>query len=344
MKKEIKILAIESSCDETAASIIADDGNSLHILSNIIASQIDIHKQYGGVIPEIAAREHCRNIIPVVNSALKEAGLSGSNATQELQAIAVTTGPGLITSLMVGVETARSLSYAWKLPLISVNHIAGHIYANWLNNQSIQFPCLVMTVSGGHNLLVLMTDHLKYKIVGDTKDDAAGEAFDKAAKILGLGYPGGPAIAKAAQIDEQFKVKLPRPMLHSGDFNFSFSGLKTALLYQVQKDKAAKNHTNAYAEEFEQAVTDIITTKTLQAAKKYKTKTIMLAGGVSANKRLRAFLTAKALGQGLPVIIAPLPYTTDNAAMIASAAIFQYHAGQFTPWHKLKANPNLKLK
>ena len=206
----MKILGIETSCDETAASIVEDEGDGVRVLSDVVSSQIEIHKKYGGVVPEVAAREHVLNILPVINEALAKAGINRENAAKEIDAIAVTIGPGLATSLMVGIETAKTLSFAWGVPLVKINHIEGHIYANWIGvnskfqipnskNKENKFPALILTVSGGHNLLVLMKGHGKFKIVGETLDDAAGEAFDKAAKMMGIGYPGGPAIAQQAE-------------------------------------------------------------------------------------------------------------------------------------------------
>jgi len=402
----MKILAIESSCDETAAAVIegkparnasrndAGGGDKVTVLSNVVASQIEIHQKYGGVVPEVAAREHVLNIIPVINEALLKAGIKTQNLKVKnqkltgLDAIAVTAGPGLVTSLTVGVETAKSLAYAWKLPLIAVNHIAGHIYANWIFDQetkskeqraNIKFPAVIMTVSGGHNMLILMKNHLDYQVIGDTLDDAAGEAFDKGAKMLDLGYPGGPIISqKAAEfIDSsqnfQFPisnfqtnpksknpisknrhsreggnpryVSLPRPMLNSANFNFSFSGLKTALLYTLKKDKAWKKHIPEYAHEYQQAIVETLIYKTIKAAKKYDARTVLLAGGVSANKALREQM-ANAVTHKLPGVAFGLPdlkYTTDNAAMIGSAAYFLAREKKFSKWADIKANPNLEL-
>jgi len=369
----MKILAIESSCDETAVAVLEGRGDKLQVLSNVVSSQIDIHRQYGGVVPEVAARHHVLNVLPVINEALTKAGLNLKTAPKALSAIAVTAGPGLITSLIIGVESAKALAYAWKLPLVAVNHIEGHIYANFIdattNNKQqttkIQFPAIILTVSGGHNLLVLMTGHLKYKIIGETRDDAAGEAFDKAAKLLGLGYPGGPAIADAALsviasgakqsrdrhapiaigTRDDSKIILPRPMIHSADLDFSFSGLKTALFYQIQKDPNWAKKKPAYAHEFQQACVDVLVSKTIKAGKKYHAPTIMLAGGVSANLVLRKNL-AEAIKKDLPHAQFHLPkliYTTDNAAMIASAGYFKCKAGVIAKADKLRANPNWDL-
>lgn len=343
------ILGIESSCDESAASVLKASGQKTEILSNIISSQINIHAQYGGVIPEIAAREHVLNILPTIEAALKQAKITN----KELTAIAVTQGPGLLSSLIAGVETAKSLSLAWKKPIIPVNHIIGHIYANFISAiKQAQFPLLALVVSGGHSNIIYMSDHYKFEIIGETKDDAAGEAYDKAAKMMGLSYPGGPIIAKYAEEFRQSKqiskIELPRPMIYSPDFNFSFSGLKTALLYQLQKDKNWKNRIPEYCFAFEQAVIDTLLHKIIKAANKYPIKSILLAGGVSANKALRSQLKS-AINKKLPKISLFLPnldYTTDNAAMIASAGYFNYYKHKnkaFVNFKEVNAKCNLKI-
>lgn len=370
----MKILGIETSCDETAASIVEGGGESVRVLSNVVSSQIEIHKKYGGVVPEVAAREHVLNILPVVNEALEKAGIERKNAGKEIGAIAVTAGPGLVTSLMVGVETAKSLAFAWGVPLVKVNHIEGHMYANWIGvnsklqipnpkkDKKIEFPALVLTVSGGHNLLVLMKGHGKFKIVGETLDDAAGEAFDKAAKMMEIGYPGGPAIAQKA---EQWKfqapnsksqtnsklqnsnlklITLPRPMMYSKDYNFSFSGLKTAFLYELKKDPKWKERIPEYAHEFQKAVVDVLIHKTLKASRDFRVKTVMLSGGVSANKELRSRMEEEVKKAGLKFGIPDLRYTTDNAAMIAAAGYFRARDEKFTPIEKVQVDPNLELK
>ncbi|MCX6795474.1 MAG: tRNA (adenosine(37)-N6)-threonylcarbamoyltransferase complex transferase subunit TsaD [Candidatus Falkowbacteria bacterium] len=347
----MRILAIESSCDETAASVLSANKNQKpKILSNVISSQIAIHAQYGGVIPEIAAREHVLNIIPVIAAALANAKTKPS----QLDAIAVTKGPGLITSLISGMETARTLAYAWNKPLLGLNHIEGHIYAAFLNlKRKVQFPAIVLTVSGGHTLLAVMKEHGELKIIGDTRDDAAGEAFDKGAKMLGLPYPGGPAVSRAAlsylsQFSEKPKETLgfPRPMLNSGDFDFSFSGLKTSLLYKLQADKNWAKKIEQYCYEYEEAIFDILIGKTLKAAKKYQAKSIIVSGGVSASSRLRKqFLDkSKIANSKLGVYFPEMSYTTDNAAMIASAAYFRLSRNtKVKPWQKEKVELNLSL-
>ncbi|MFA6307032.1 MAG: tRNA (adenosine(37)-N6)-threonylcarbamoyltransferase complex transferase subunit TsaD [Patescibacteria group bacterium] len=348
------ILGIETSCDETAAAIIEGRGDKVKVLSNIVSSQIEIHKKYGGVVPEVAAREHVVNILPVINQALEKADLTPALSLPRrggfIDTIAVTVGPGLITSLLVGVETAKTLAYVWRIPVVAVNHIEGHVYANFIDNKP-KFPALILTVSGGHTMLILMSGHGKYKVLGQTRDDAAGEAFDKAAMLLGLGYPGGPAIAaEAAKLritNYELRInKLPRPMMNSNNFDFSFSGLKTALLYATQRDKNWKKKISEYAYEFEQAVAEVLVHKTLKAALKYNCKNIMLSGGVAANKELRSRMgnVVKEKSTGAKLIIPDFKYCTDNAAMIAAAGYFQAKRKKLTPWRKLKAEANQELK
>ena len=341
----MKILAIETSCDETAAAVVEQEDDNINVLSNVISSQIEIHQKYGGIVPEVAAREHVLNIIPVINEALKKAEITSETAANELTALAVTTGPGLITSLMIGVEATKTLSFAWKLPIVSVNHIEGHIFANTISNNHIQFPAIVLTVSGGHTMLIFAEKEGKYKTIGDTRDDAAGEAFDKAAQLMGLVFPGGPEISKQAELAKPNEIKLPRPMINDKSFDFSFSGLKTALLYQLKKDKKWKTRIPEYAQEFENAVVDVLVSKAIKAAKKYNAKTLLLSGGVSANKHLRDELSkrAKAEIKNIKTIIPDLKYTTDNAVMIGVAALFHARNNNYTLWQKLKADCNSKL-
>jgi len=342
------ILGIETSCDETAASVVEGGKGGVFVLSNIVSSQIEIHKKYSGVVPEIAAREHVLNILPVINEALEAAGIGREEAAKKLDAIAVTVGPGLITSLMVWVETAKVLSYIWKLPVIPMNHIEGHIRANYIGEGKVNLPAIILTVSGGHTMLVLMDKKGSMKTIGQTRDDAAGEAFDKAAKLLGLGYPGGPIVSKTAASfaasGKDCEIKLPRPMLNEPNFDFSFSGLKTALLYQVKKDQKYKERVSEYCFEFERAVVETLVGKTIKAAKKYKVKTIMLAGGVAANSALRDEFIAAAKRNDLDYKIPELKYTTDNAAMVAAAGIFRAKEKSFIPWQKLKADCSLDFK
>lgn len=344
----MKILAIETSCDETAAAVASLDNNNINILSNVVASQIDIHQAFGGVVPEVAAREHVKQILPIIDQALKQAGLNRQTAPEQLAGLAVTQGPGLLTSLLVGVETAKALALSWNLPLAPVHHIAGHIAANFINRDltKITFPLLTLTVSGGHTALILMKDRSTYEIIGQTLDDAAGEAFDKAASLLKLGYPGGPKIsAAAAQFAAENKtstIKLPQPMIKRSDYNFSFSGLKTALLYATQKDPAWSDKVNEYAYVFEQAVIEALVRKTIKAATNLGVKTIMLAGGVSANQVLRDTLT-QTIQQKLPqttFLMPELTYTTDNAAMIAAAGLILLEQQKTVAPEKVLAEPN----
>lgn len=340
----MKILGIESSCDETAASVIEGKENSVKVLSNVVSSQIEIHKKYGGVIPEIAAREHVLDILPVINTALKNAKINKQNISKKIDAIAVSSGPGLVSSLMVGIETAKTLSYVFDIPLVSINHIEGHIYANFIDSKNIQFPAVVLTVSGGHTMLILMKDFNSFETLGETRDDAAGEAFDKAAQLMDIGYPGGPIISQLAETaNKKNTINLPRPMIDSPDFSFSFSGLKTALLYRLQKDKNYKNSLPEYCQEFQQAIIDVLIKKTTKAAAKYSAKSILLSGGVSANKELRLQLekTIKDKLTQTTFFKPDLAFTTDNAAMIASAGYFKARDKIYTKWNDIKVNPNL---
>jgi len=329
------ILGIESSCDETAAALLEVTRGAFRLCSNVVASQIDIHKQYGGVVPEVAARNHVLTILPVIEEALNG---------RKPDVIAVTAGPGLVTSLGVGVLAARTVSSLWNVPLIGVNHIEGHLYANFLSDKrSIQFPALVLIVSGGHTELVIMKDHGRYKKIGQTLDDAAGEAFDKVAKILELGYPGGPAISRCAERGDSARFDFPRALLDSRDrkYDFSFSGLKTAVLYCLRDLKETKKYSKRLVPHlcaaFQQAVVDVLIAKTVRAVENYPIKSVLLGGGVVANALLRSQMRS-ALSESHPNIslhIPPLSYCTDNAAMIATAGYFQAKERNYTPWQKL---------
>ena len=350
------ILGIETSCDETSLALLKADGGKFVLQKNLIFSQIKTHAKYGGVVPEMAARAHVEKIIPMLKDVLGE--------KNKPDVIAVTAGPGLAIALLVGVETARTLAYLWKKPLVAVNHLEGHIYANWLiptkgilrlrvkrsaQNDNPIFPALCLIISGGHTELILMTKHLKYKLIGQTRDDAVGECFDKVGKILGLPYPGGPEVAKHADKGNPEAIKFQRPMIDSNDFDFSFSGLKTAVLYyfknipnSAQKDKKIIADICA---SFQQACIDVIITKTLAAAKKHKVKTILLGGGVAANQELQRQLKS-ALTDNLPktkYTALPMEYCGDNAAMIATAGYFHALKKQFINWEKLNADPNWDL-
>jgi N6-L-threonylcarbamoyladenine synthase len=319
--EKIRILGIETSCDETAAAVIE---NGRWLLSNVVNSQIEIHKPFGGVFPEVASRQHILTIHQVISKALQEAHMS----IKDVDAIAVTRGPGLAGSLVVGMNTAKGLAIASGKPLIGVNHLEGHIYSSWVladpevEVDEPEFPLITLLVSGGHSELILVKDHLQYERLGCTQDDAAGEAFDKIARLLNLPYPGGPSIQKAAQEGNPNAYPFPRAKME-GTWNFSFSGLKTAVLRMVRSmEKAQKELPVAdLAASFQAAVVDVLVSKTLQAADAFKVKQIVVAGGVSANKALRDAI----LNQNqFTVHIPPLKYCTDNAAMIASAGYYRY--------------------
>jgi len=321
--EDVLILGIETSCDETAAAIVK---NGREILSNIINSQVPIHQKFGGVVPEVASRKHIENISQVVDLAFKEAGLQYGS----IDAVAVTNMPGLIGALLVGLSFAKGFAYGLEKPLIAVNHLHGHIYANVLEHGQIEFPAICLVVSGGHTSLLYMKDQGHFDIIGETRDDAAGEAFDKVARFLGLGYPGGPAVQKAAQQGQKGKIKLPRVFLNRSDFEFSFSGLKTAAMNEWKKMQH-RGQENIYdmAAEFQAALVDVLVAKTVQAAQLYKAKTVMMAGGVAANQYLRDEITAKSKENGLNVIYPSVKLCTDNAAMIAGSAYYHYKNRQF---------------
>ncbi|MFP4514673.1 MAG: tRNA (adenosine(37)-N6)-threonylcarbamoyltransferase complex transferase subunit TsaD [Parcubacteria group bacterium] len=336
----MNILGIESSCDESAASVVFANKKEkeIKVKSNIISSQIELHAKYGGVVPELAAREHVYKLLPTIDQSLKLANCT----IKEIDLIAVTIGPGLVTSLLTGTETARTLAYANNIPVLGVNHIQGHLYAPFIDNwKNIKFPAVILTVSGGHSNIILMQSATKYIKLGSTRDDASGEAFDKGAKMMSLGYPGGPIISKKAEEFEKSRKKqslkdFPRPMKYSDNLDFSFSGLKTSLLYRLKKDKNWKKNINEYAYLYQEAIIDVLITKTIKAAKKHGAKSILLSGGVSANIKLREELTKKAQAKHLQVFISALQYTTDNAAMIATASVFDKKIKDKTSLKRLK--------
>lgn len=329
----MKILGIETSCDETAASVV-EDGRK--ILSNMLATSADMHAKTGGIIPEVAAREQLRSIIPVVSQALKE-GCSWNpkiKSPPPIEAIAVTTGgPGLIGSMLVGVETAKTLAYVWQKPIIPVVHLLAHVYANWLRKPPLpEFPAIVLTVAGGHSDLILMRDHGKFRWLGGTRDDAAGETFDKVARLLGFSFPGGPSIQKAAETGDAKRVKLPRPLIESDDFDFSFSGLKTAVIKELNAHP--KINKNDLAASVQEAIADVLSIKAVRATKRYHAKSLLVAGGVAANKRLRELLNKRS---PIPVFMPPVELCTDNATFIASYAFFNFHP---RPWQQIIALPD----
>jgi N6-L-threonylcarbamoyladenine synthase len=327
----MKILGIETSCDETAAAVVEDGAD---IVSNVVASQVDIHRRYGGIVPEVASRQHLITVLPVLDSAMAEAKASW----RDIGAVAVTVGPGLAGSLLVGVNVAKAIALAHGLPLIGVNHLEAHIYANWLNKDKPEFPCLCLIVSGGHSDLVLMSGHGQFEKLGRTRDDAAGEAFDKAARILGLGYPGGPAVEKAAR-DKTPSFPLPRAWLKGSD-DFSFSGLKTAVLHLVRdNDFSDPARVAGAAASFQQAVVDVLTAKTIQVAERLGVKQILLSGGVAANKALRDSFTGNS---PVPVHIPPPGLCTDNAAMVAACGYYHYQLGKLDGFD-VDVVPNLSL-
>jgi len=311
----MKVLGIETSCDETAAAVVED---GVSILSSQIASQVEIHARYGGIVPEVASRQHILAIIPILKQAMAEAEVSWD----DVDGIAVTIGPGLAGSLLVGVNMAKALALAHGIPITGVNHLEGHIYANWLINRRVNFPVVCLIVSGGHSDLVLMKGHGDYVVLGRTRDDAAGEAFDKAARILGLGYPGGPAIQEAARNGNATSIQLPRAWL-KGSSDFSFSGVKTALLRLVEKGMVSSRADGATS--FQEAVIDVLVTKTVAAAKEHRVKQILLAGGVASNSLLRHWLVENS---PIPVLVPEPVLCTDNAAMIAACGYYRFQAGK----------------
>lgn len=324
-----RILGIETSCDETAAAVVSD---GRVIESNVVASQVDLHAQYGGVFPELASREHVKAIHPIINEALRQAHVD----IQDIDAIAVTQGPGLAGSLVVGLNMAKGMAVATGKPLIGINHMEGHIYSAWLYpantspHQPPRFPLMALLVSGGHSELVLINDHLDYQRLGGTLDDAAGEAFDKIARLLDLPYPGGPSIQKASAAGKDTAFTFPKAMLED-TWDFSFSGVKTAVLRTVEALQAEERPLpiEDLAASFQAAVADVLVEKTLMAAKEHKVREIIVAGGVSANKRLREKILAESK---YPVHIPPLSLCTDNAAMIAGAGYYHYIREDFSPF------------
>jgi N6-L-threonylcarbamoyladenine synthase len=335
MNEDTLILGIETSCDETAVAVIK---NGTEIVSNVVASQIESHKRFGGVVPEIASRHHVEQVTLVLEEALQQAGIS----MKEIDTIAVTEGPGLVGALLIGVNAAKALAFAHNKPLIGVHHIAGHIYANRLITE-MKFPLLSLVVSGGHTELVYMKEHGHFEVIGETRDDAAGEAYDKVARILGMPYPGGPHIDRLAH-EGSPTIKLPRAWLEEGSYDFSFSGLKSAVINTVHNadQKGIKIAPEDLAASFQESVIDVLVTKTVQAVNEYDVKQLLLAGGVAANKGLRAALEQEFSSMGAELVIPPLSLCTDNAAMIAAAGTILYEKGIRSDL-ALNANPGLDL-
>lgn len=357
----MRILGIESSCDDTSVALMDCSTKGCFVIKETTASQIEIHQKYGGVVPEVAGRMHAEKIVPLIEEVLKD--------QPNPDAVAVTSGPGLITGLIVGTEAARTLCWTKNIPLISVNHISGHIHATEIEAEKISYPALALIASGGHTELMQINEPGDYKLLGATLDDAAGECFDKVAKLLGLPYPGGPQVSRLAETGNTQAIDFPRPMLKGNDYSFSFSGLKTAALYWLRDNKLAATKitdtffqrafgvfswnsprpaeitTNDFCASFEQAIIDVLVGKTIKAAKEFKPQTIILCGGVAANKKLRQTLvdTIETLSPTPQFRTPAIKYCMDNAAMIAVAGYNQALKKDFANWQSLRANPNWEL-
>ncbi len=335
--KDIRILAIESSCDETAAAVVR---NGRDVLSNVISSQIDLHTLYGGVVPELASRKHIENINPVITQALLDAGVT----LAEIDAVGVTYGPGLVGALLVGVAEAKAIAYARKLPLIGVHHIEGHVCANLIEHPELEPPFLCLIVSGGHTHLAMMEDYGLFRILGRTRDDAAGEAFDKVARAIGLGYPGGPKIERAAEKGNPSAIEFPRGKVDGSPYDFSFSGMKSAVLNYL--NHAAMTGETVSQEDvaasFQQAVVDVLVERAVQAAEEFGQDKLVLAGGVAANGALRRALSSACENRGIRFYHPSPVLCTDNAAMIGAAAYYHLIRGERSGWD-LNAVPNLPL-
>jgi len=327
-----RVLGIETSCDETAAAVVVDGHE---VLSSVVSSQVDLHARFGGVVPEIASRAHVELLTPVVARALVEAGIDDDH----VDAVAATVGPGLIGALLVGVSAAKTLALVWDVPFVAVNHLEAHLYAALLEDPELELPVVVLLVSGGHTLLVLMEGHGRYRVLGSTIDDAAGEAFDKVARYLGLGYPGGPAIDAIAMEGDPDAIAFPRAILAEG-YDFSFSGLKTAVVNHVRRHPDAS--TEDVAASFQEAVVDVLVTKARRAARDHGAKGLCLAGGVAANSRLRERLLDACVADGLHAFLPSRSMCTDNAAMVAAAGWYRLRSDGPSPLDT-GAVPNLKL-
>ena len=328
----MKILGIETSCDETAAAVVVD---ARQVLSSVVSSQVDLHARYGGVVPEIASRAHVELLTPVLAQALVEAGIED----EHVDAVGATVGPGLVGALLVGVSAAKALALVWDVPFVAVNHLEAHLYAAFLEEPDLELPIVVLLVSGGHTLLVLMEGHGRYRLLGSTIDDAAGEAFDKVARYLGLGYPGGPAIDAVAMEGDPHAIAFPRAILDEG-YDFSFSGLKTSVVNHVRKHPEVA--TPDVAASFQEAVVDVLVTKARRAAAEHGAKGLCLAGGVAANSQLRERLLDACVADGLHAFLPSRSMCTDNAAMVAAAAWWRLRADGPAPLDT-GADPNLRL-
>ncbi|ENK1244986.1 tRNA (adenosine(37)-N6)-threonylcarbamoyltransferase complex transferase subunit TsaD [Clostridium sp. FAM 1755] len=337
MNENINILAIESSCDETSAAVVV---NGREVLSNIIASQISTHEKFGGVVPEVASRKHIEVISTVVQEALDEANFT----LDDIDAIGVTYGPGLVGALLVGLQYAKGLAFSTGKPLIGVNHIEGHISANFIEYKDLKPPFMCLVVSGGHTFIVYMKDYGEFEVLGETRDDAAGEAFDKVARAIGLGYPGGPKIDKISKEGNEDAIKFPRANFHDDTLDFSFSGIKSAVLNYLNKKEMKGEEINRadVAASFQKSVVGVLVDNTIKACKSKKVHKIAVAGGVAANSWLRETLVRECKSRGIEVLIPPFILCTDNAAMIGSAAYFEYVKGTRTSLD-INAVPNLKL-
>jgi N6-L-threonylcarbamoyladenine synthase len=336
MNEQVTILGVETSCDETAAAVLTHtEGKPLTVLSSVVSSQVDLHARYGGVVPEIASRAHVELLTPVLAQALVEAGVTDA----DVGAVAATVGPGLVGSLLVGVSAAKALSLVWDVPFVGVNHLEAHLYASFIEEPDLELPLVVLLVSGGHTLLVAMDDHGRYRLLGSTIDDAAGEAFDKVARFLGLGYPGGPAIDRISMEGDADAIRFPRAMLDDG-YDFSFSGLKTAVVNHVRKHPDAS--TPDVAASFQKAVVDVLVAKARRAAREVGAKGLCLGGGVAANSLLRERFLDACEEEGMRGFLPSRPMCTDNAAMVAAAGWWTLERLGPTPLDA-GASPNLLL-
>lgn len=332
------LLGIETSCDETAAAVFSLEGN---LLSNLVASQHEVHGRFGGVVPELASRKHVERIEEITQAALNRAGVGWS----DLRAIAVTQGPGLAGALVVGVSFGKALAYALDVPCIGVHHLEGHIASAWLEYPDFVTPCIVLVVSGGHTHLYLVPQRGEYQLLGKTLDDAAGEAFDKGAKMLGLSYPGGPALDRLAQTGDPSIVRFPRPYLNKGRFNFSFSGLKTSLLYYL-RDRRSRRESSLpahVAAGYQEAIVDVLVEKSFRAVRQHGVTGLAVVGGVSANSRLRTVLQARAEKEGIRLALPRMHFCTDNAAMVAAAGWWAYQEQRWASWD-MDAQPGLAIE